>query len=534
MFKDMLILIHFESTLRFNRWLHRLENTIGIKNFIPKKMRGDTVVKVFAFGFSWMFRSVKIIFEFLFYMIIFYWIPLRIINKPLHFQDLNLAYFHSYMILIFIVVSCILSPICFNHFLPDDAYEGMYLLESFRMEARRMATLLYVKEAIKTSLGLVACLLFFVAFNCITLLEVFILMFLRGSFCWFFSQINIIYYVQKLFFHRHYFHFIISLVLGGLILIALFFQVHIEIPLYGCFIAACIVLYFSYWLYNNKFKTCDLYAIMRHACQIQVGVWEDAQKSVNKKSIVIDTTVQKDDKRSGDTGFGLFNKLFFMRHRRHLRKPIYRISCMIALVFIVFGIVITTIPELKAEIHVLMDQGLAYFLYAAYYVNRGARLCAAMFFNCDSSMLTYRFYRKPEYLLNNFLLRLKTLVLYHLVPGSIMAFGVVFIMVLSNYEASFLLYLATFVAVLLMNLIFCIHSLVLYYLLQPYNIEMQEKGIGYRVANIFTFTITWFLIVGGVSISLLVSSLILFFIAYLCIGSVLIYRLAPKTFKLHR
>lgn len=50
------------------------------------------------------------------------------------------------------------------------------------------------------------------------------------------------------------------------------------------------------------------------------------------------------------------------------------------------------------------------FLFIMYAINRGTTYTRALFMNCDHSMLTYSFYRKPSFILHLFWIRLREIV----------------------------------------------------------------------------------------------------------------------------
>ncbi len=50
---------------------------------------------------------------------------------------------------------------------------------------------------------------------------------------------------------------------------------------------------------------------------------------------------------------------------------------------------------------------LPYFAFIMYAINRGTGFTRALFMNCDHSLLTYSFYKKPDMVLTLFRIRLK-------------------------------------------------------------------------------------------------------------------------------
>ena len=58
-----------------------------------------------------------------------------------------------------------------------------------------------------------------------------------------------------------------------------------------------------------------------------------------------------------------------------------------------------------------------------YFINRGAIVTQAMFFNCDHAMLGYNFYRERTTILELFKKRLTTLVKVNLLPAITIGIG---------------------------------------------------------------------------------------------------------------
>ena len=83
-----------------------------------------------------------------------------------------------------------------------------------------------------------------------------------------------------------------------------------------------------------------------------------------------------------------------------------------------------------------------------------------------------------------------------------------------------------------MSLFFSVHYLTLYYLLQPYNAGTEMKSGTYRIAMTVTYLFCFFLMQLRMSIEVFGVMTIIFCVSYSVVACILIYRLAPKTFKL--
>ena len=89
-----------------------------------------------------------------------------------------------------------------------------------------------------------------------------------------------------------------------------------------------------------------------------------------------------------------------------------------------------------------------------------------------------------------------------------------------------------FVSVVSMSIFFSVHYLTLYYLLQPYNAGTELKSGTYKVITVVTYLVSWTMI--QVKLPILVFGLLMiaFCVIYCIVASFLVYRFAPKTFRL--
>jgi hypothetical protein len=89
--------------------------------------------------------------------------------------------------------------------------------------------------------------------------------------------------------------------------------------------------------------------------------------------------------------------------------------------------------------------------------------------------------------------------------------------------------------IVMFSIFFSVHYLVLYYLLQPFNKDMQMKKMSYGVVSFltyyFSYVIFFDLVVSTVTLSIIS---IVFVVLYIIIGLFLVNRLAPRTFKLNK
>lgn len=287
--------------------------------------------------------------------------------------------------------------------------------------------------------------------------------------------------------------------------------------------ASCIIYVFGFEGYQSIYKillTANNFAINR------VNSKQVMQETYHKK-IIIDIS-----QTSKESGYKYFNEIFMKRHSKMLTKSAKKITLL--LLFALFGATVACyyIPQVKSLTNNFMLTFLPYFLFVMYILNRGTGITSAMFLNCDHSMLSYRFYRQPKSILVLFMERLKYISLINLMPASVIALGLPILLYISGGTDNPWNYLILFVSIIAMSVFFSVHTLVMYYLLQPYNANMEAKGATYTIVNGVTYYVCFYAIGKKVSTLTFGIGVSAFCIIYVVIALLMAYRLAPKTFKL--
>ena len=238
------------------------------------------------------------------------------------------------------------------------------------------------------------------------------------------------------------------------------------------------------------------------------------------------------DITSNKTGFAYFHELFVKRHNKILTLAIKKQTLVIIGIFLILYIAIFLNPDLKQNLNSLALTYLPYFVFIMYLLNRGTTMTQAMFMNCDHSMLTYRIYRTPKVILGVFKERLKTLISLNLIPATFIGLGLAILLFLTGGTDNNLNYLIIFISIISMSVFFSVHYLVMYYLLQPYNINTEIKNSTYKVVEWLTYFIAYILIgkkIPTFNFGILMSA---FCIIYSLISLFIAYKYAPKTFKI--
>ncbi len=257
------------------------------------------------------------------------------------------------------------------------------------------------------------------------------------------------------------------------------------------------------------------------------GQMKTQTREQSRKMISADTTITSRKK-----GFEYLNELFIRRHQRLLWKT----SRKIALVSL--GIVCAALlgfylsPEFRKTTNELLMVYLPYFVFIMYAINRGTGFTQALFMNCDHSLLTYSFYKQPKFVLKLFQIRLREIVKVNLLPAAVIGGGLAGLLYASGGTENPVNYAVLFVSVICLSIFFSVHYLTIYYLLQPYNAGTEIKSATYRIVTIVTYFICFFMMQIRMSTMIFGGMTILFCVLYCIAASVLVYKFAPKTFKL--
>lgn len=256
------------------------------------------------------------------------------------------------------------------------------------------------------------------------------------------------------------------------------------------------------------------------------AIQRDAQISTNLKQISVDTSIT-----SEKSGFQYFHDLFVKRHSKILLKSAKKTTTGIFIIGLILIVLLYIFPEFKSGANKIILNYLPFVLLLMYFINTGKAVTNAMFMNCDHSMLSYRFFRQPQTLLSLFRERLKTLITLNLIPALTLSLMISIILFVSG-GASLITYAVIFFSILSMSIFFSVHNLVLYYLLQPYNIGMEMKSASFTIASLITYWVCYY--ISDIEVSSLTFGIIMiaFAIIYSLISLILVYKLAPKTFRL--
>lgn len=235
------------------------------------------------------------------------------------------------------------------------------------------------------------------------------------------------------------------------------------------------------------------------------------------------------------SGYKLLNELFFQRHRRHILKPIIMKASILAVIVLIL-IVLPFIPikglqeEIPADYGSLLVKRLTGILpFVSYLLFVNESIIRTMFANCDHALMQYGFYRRPKDLLKMFFLRLQKLVFWN---SLVLLPGLVFLILMNKVHSAGLEdCIILGVQFLALWVFFSVHTLFLYYIFQPYNDAQEAKSPIYFIINLAVYYVCYFTMQLGLEGPLIAPIFIGASLVYSILALVLVYKLAPKTFK---
>ena len=252
-----------------------------------------------------------------------------------------------------------------------------------------------------------------------------------------------------------------------------------------------------------------------------------AMVNVKEKDKKIDEKILK-----GKHGYDFFNTIFFERHKEILLRSAKKYSFVLAIIYSVLSCIVFFNTSYKDTVTLVLFKKISIYILIMFIVNRGAIITQAMFFNCDHAMLNYNFYREEQTILSLFKKRLLTVTKVNLLPALIIGFGNIFLLISSN-NFNFIVMISQFIFVMSLSVLFSVHYLVIYYLLQPFNKNLEVKKASYSFVTLITYVLTYELTGIIIPTTYLALLTVIATIVYVIVSMNLVKKYAPKTFKLN-
>lgn len=265
---------------------------------------------------------------------------------------------------------------------------------------------------------------------------------------------------------------------------------------------------------------------------------DDAVKEARAADVQIqDKDISKEELRSRKyeekEGYDYLNAIFFERHKRIVSRAVKSRIIIILAVGLIGAVALLFVGEqMKQKTFEAMTQMMPVMVFVMYLESTGGRICKAMFFNCDISLLKYGYYREADAILKNFKIRLRKLLMLDAVPAAIICGMILLWTLLCGEILAVWKVIPLMAGSLLLSAFFCLFHLFMYYITQPYTEEKTVKSPIFSVVNALVYfgcylclqiqTGSWLFTLGVLAVTIIFIPL-----SYFCV-----FRFSPKTFKI--
>ena len=523
MLNTLKMALKIDLTYAINANIYQFKKLPILKNIIGDNAYKNDRVKKFARTFSILMSACRAIFFRLLYFFVIYYIS-SFINK----NDITRTFIFIYFVFTFI-------GMFINPSILSTSTKKYFSIILFNMDAKKFMKASFIwtlfLSFILNSLGFLTLS----SFLNYSVLEALCLI-LFSTTARIVGDAFSVYYYKKhgITFTTDYRH--------TLVVIGVFFAIG-SLPFFNIFVPD-MVIYWTLFIFLFASVICYIYLmrikdyklIYKKINTFKAAINSDAGDLYARQEMIrikdkdknIDSRKLKDKK-----GYDLFNTIFFERHKEILMRSAKNFSLIILIIIIVLGVLSFYNNDIYNNIHDFLLNRLGWFVLIMYLINRGSVVTQAMFYNCDHAMLRYNFYREPDVILGLFKKRLTMLIKINLLPAIVIAIGSIVLLSITTDGSLVINYIMVPLFIIVLSVFFSVHYLVIYYLLQPYNKDLQVRSISYTFVSFITLVLTYIL-------SNLVMSSLYFSIlgivltgAYIIVSLKLVYKYAPSTFRIH-
>ncbi len=522
--KTLKISFALKNTYRVNSILYALKQTLLIKMILPSALYSARGLKTFANILSVVWELISAFLGKFIYLGCIYFIVANGYNGVFPISELFL-----HMLLFLTIVGAFLNTNLFN-----PTKEKYYAVFIMRMDAKQYVLINYGYAILKLIIGFLP---FMIMMRPLLDLPVWLSvmlpfsiaglkLFVAATSLWDYEKRGLAYNENKLGKFLWAFVALMVILSGGLPAVDLAVPQLVSTSLFIAFVplglvGALRIIRFNE--YKEVFK--DLFAQTQPFADKKT----QALKKQSEKYISADTSITSTRK-----GFEYLNELFIKRHKNILWSASKKITYVC--VVLTAGIMIASylFPELKGTVNYLIPNLLPYFAFVMYFINRGTGFTHALFINCDHSLLTYPFYKQPGMILRLFAIRLREIMKINALPAAAIGIGASLLLFVTGGTDNAISYAVIIVSILCMSAFFSVHYLTIYYLMQPYNAASEIKSGTYQLVKIATYLVCYYMIKVRMTTIIFGTLTIVFCILYCIIACILVYRLAPKTFRLRQ
>lgn len=526
MLKTLRLSLTLKNTYRVNSILYAIKQIPLIKKIIPYSIYSEGGLKVFANVLSVIWTVISTFIGKLLYFLVMIAAVSGFYNLP---ESEGAALFLQ-LLLPLTVIGAFMNSLMF-----DPSKDKYYAIILLNMDARRYTLANYAFNMLRLMLGFTVSALIFGLAMGLSVWECLLVPFFVAGTKMTFAALELRKYEKKGSVKgngKTDFLKVVSMVLllafayappafGYILPEAVTIALMCLTVLAGALSVKKIITFNSYRAMYKELLTDALTVQMDESAQAKL------LKEQSRKNISADSGITSSKK-----GFEYLNELFIKRHKKILWRSAERITVGVLVIIAAVLLLFVYVPEAKSAVNGALMNFLPLSLFVMYILNRGTGFTQALFVNCDSSLLTYSFYKRPKFILKLFQIRLREIVKINLLPAAAIGGGLALLLYVSGGTDNPLNYGVLFVSVSALSIFFSVHYLTLYYLLQPYNSGTEIKSGTYKLAMWGTYMVCYIFLQMRFPTLIFGAATIVFCLVYCAAASLLVYRLAPKTFKI--
>lgn len=306
----------------------------------------------------------------------------------------------------------------------------------------------------------------------------------------------------------------------------IYFKIPSRLTSFG-FLALSVIAFIPAYNYMRSFNSYGK-IIEKAARKYQIALDKVADNAATPLKIK-----EKDlgNRKVKGESFAYLNQVFFLRHRRIIRKPILIKSAILLLISLVISAYMYVKGfDLKGNI----DEISTFLIPLVMYILlKQDNILRSMYLNCDKGLMPYGFYREGKNVLAMYKERFKSLLKIMAIPSLTLA---VSYLILASFDGTLSLRqkALSLVYIALLALFFVSLPLMEYYLLSPFNQEGQKTGKAVILIDYLIYGAVFFVlpqVTSKISYGVFLISVSIFIICFVIISQILVYKLAPRTFK---
>lgn len=529
----------------YNITIHFLQKIPFIGNFIKNKAYNIKGFDFFINPISFIFSFISSIFKkYLFYGLGIYFLVYNVFIDfidDIGFEDIISEIGKNNIYIYFLASFTIIGTLMYLlHFYQNNTLETYLFVKQMKIKPRDyyLGTFFYNAFIFILSFTIVIKFIFITLSIDISLLNILSYIIFLYSLRFLFAQIMLSFNIRN----EKIINIISYIQWGFIVLLFIIFVAYIPLTKtiidfrilfdykFGI-LGVLIFIYSSFILIKNNNIDNIAYDTLNYSKLTSVKVDEirTVEVRVNK-----DKLIKGNKDFSNYNGIEYVNKIFFDRtknllHGKRIRGYLLRAASFIAIAVLSFFVREGAVKDLEAIKFFKNYMNIIIFV-LCYFIFSGDFFIKYCFYNMDSSLMQNNFLRRKDLLMKSMKIRTIQLLKYYLLPFIIYLVSISIVTINFNLGINQLILNILFAT--LGWLVFTMHYLFAYYIIQPFSKQMEVKNPLYTMLTHVIYMGGYFAVMSGVNGQLLSIIFFIFSILYLILGVLGLIYIAPKRFKL--